>query len=316
MNRFALIISVCLALLSFRGFAQEGSFGDGRLEISGKVEYQQRSFFNKPAHDAQQRDSYSVSFQPEIFYEWQDGLQSLLFVPLVRYDLYDSRRTHGDIRELFYQISSDEWELRVGSRKVFWGVTESVHLVDIINQTDLVESFDGEEKFGQPMINAAWIGDFGTLDIFVMPYFRERSFPGDKGRLRGPLAVDDVEYESSAEEWHTDFALRFEKTIDDIDLGLSYFYGTSRDPYFKTQLDKGELALVAVYDIVHQAGLDIQYTNDAWLWKYEMIVNSGQRQTYAAHAGGFEYTFYDIEGSGLDVGLLVEFLYDTRPDED
>jgi len=216
------------------------------------------------------------------------------------------------LRELYYQFSSDEWEFRLGLRKVFWGVTESMHLVDVINQTDLVESSDGEEKFGQPMINAACIGDWGTLDFFIMPYFRERSFPGEKGRLRGELTVEDSEYESSAGRWHTDFALRFEKSIGDVDLGISYFYGTSREPRFELRVPAGEIELVAVYDVIHQGGIDIQYTKDAWLWKYEMIVNTGKSETYTAFVAGLEYTFYDIRESGLDVGLLAEYLYDSR----
>jgi len=54
----------------------------------------------------------------------------------------------------------------------FWGVTEFQHLVDIINQTDLVENIDTEDKLGQPMINLALINDWGTVDLFIMPYFR------------------------------------------------------------------------------------------------------------------------------------------------
>ena len=57
------------------------------------------------------------------------------------------QRTHGDIRELAYvharvMIGS----FVVGIRKEFWGVTEFQHLVDVINQTDGVEDFDGEDK--------------------------------------------------------------------------------------------------------------------------------------------------------------------------
>jgi len=33
---------------------------------------------------------------------------------------------------------ADDWELTTGVSKVYWGVMEAVHLVDIINQTDFV----------------------------------------------------------------------------------------------------------------------------------------------------------------------------------
>ena len=118
--------------------------------------------------------------------------------------------------------------------KVFWGVTEAVHLVDIVNQTDLVESLDGEEKLGQPMIDLSLIRDWGVVDLFVLPWFRERTFPSEDGRPRFAIPIDthDPIYESSAEQHHVDFAARWSNSIGEWDIGLSYFYGTSREPRF------------------------------------------------------------------------------------
>ncbi len=73
-------------------------------------------------------------------------------------------------------------ETRVGVRRVFWGVTEFQHLVDIINQSDSVEDIDNEDKLGQPMINLSLVKDWGIVDFFVLPYFRERTFAGAEGR--------------------------------------------------------------------------------------------------------------------------------------
>ena len=53
--------------------------------------------------------------------------------------------------------------MRLGLRKVYWGVTESQHLVDVINQTEGVENLDGEDKLGQPMLNLALIVFFAPL---------------------------------------------------------------------------------------------------------------------------------------------------------
>ncbi|MGB1581720.1 MAG: hypothetical protein ACPHER_09470, partial [Nevskiales bacterium] len=109
---------------------------------------------------------------------------------------------------------------------------ESVHLVDIINQTDAVENLDGEDKLGQPMLNLAWVTGFGTFDFFVLPYFRERTFPGEEGRLRPFLEVrtDDAIYEDPDEEQHVDYAVRWSSFIGGWDVGLSYFRGTAREP--------------------------------------------------------------------------------------
>ena len=89
------------------------------------------------------------------------------------------------------QIGNDEWELRLGVDRVFWGVAESRHLVDIVNQTDLIEHPDEEDKLGQPMAHLTWSGDWGVAEVFGLPYHRARTFSGPKGRLRFPLVADD-----------------------------------------------------------------------------------------------------------------------------
>ncbi|NIP18146.1 MAG: hypothetical protein GWM87_08305, partial [Xanthomonadales bacterium] len=65
-----------------------------------------------------------------------------------------------------------------------------------------------------------------------MPYFRERTYPGEEGRLRAPLAVDTdaALYESSAGEHHADIALRWSHYFGDVDIGVHAFRGTAREP--------------------------------------------------------------------------------------
>ncbi len=138
---------------------------------------QGRFFPQAPLDPEQKRNSGSLAVQPEYYHEWENG-SSFTFVPFARIDSADSERTHFDIRELNYLWLTDSWELRAGIGKVFWGTTEFVHLVDIINQTDGVESVDGEEKLGQPMIQLSIVRDWGALELFVLPYFRERTYPG------------------------------------------------------------------------------------------------------------------------------------------
>ena len=58
--------------------------------------------------------------------------------------------------------------------------------------------------------------------------------------------------------------------------------------------------------------VDVKYTHDAWLWKFEGIAREGLNDTFAAAVVGFEYTLYGVRESAADVGLLVEYLYDDR----
>ncbi len=89
--------------------------------------------------------------------------------------------------------------------------------MDVINQIDSVESVDGEDKLGQPMVHLTAVKDWGVTELFVLPYFRERTFPGADGRLRTavPVDTDHAQYESADKERHVDYAMRYSKTLGD-----------------------------------------------------------------------------------------------------
>ncbi|NIY83066.1 hypothetical protein HCZ42_08835 [Vibrio hepatarius] len=276
------------------------------VELSGQLNLEHRQFFSDGLQ-GQDKGQSSLVLQPELF--WEVGEQSqFTFTPFYRLDSLDDERSHGDIREALYLTYWDDYELRAGIGKVFWGVTESAHLVDVVNQTDAIEAVDGEDKLGQPMLHLTSIKEWGTLDAMVLPYFRERTFAGSEGRLRPTMAVsEDALYESSREQNHLDFAARYSKMLGDWDVGVSYFQGTGRDPYYR--FDSGELK--PYYAQAKQLGLDVQGIVGDWLWKLESIY----RNSLHHHTGvvtGFEYTIVGALGSVWDVGLIAEYLYDSR----
>ena len=283
------------------------------LNISGFIGLETRISTQSPQFDGQESEAEgSLLFNPEFRYRTANRHHQFSFIPFLRADSRDAERTHFDIREAYWLYRGGEWEILTGFNKVFWGVAESRHLVDIINQTDLVEDIDQEDKLGQPMINVIAVRDWGTVGIFVLPGFRERTFPGKQGRLRTPISVetDDVEYESGVKDRHVDFALRYSNYFGDWDVGAYYFYGTGREPRLLPNADSTRL--VPQYEIIHQSGIDIQYTKEAWLWKFEGIAREGQGDAFAALVGGFEYTFYQIKETAADLGVLFEYLYDGR----
>jgi len=292
------------------------AFATAADELSGRVELEGRVFLHDSLFDEQDRDNGSFAFEPEYYHEWENG-SSFTFTPFVRFDSADSQRSHFDIRELNYLWLAETWEMRVGVGKVFWGTTEFVHLVDIINQTDLVENIDEEEKLGQPMVHLSVPRDWGAVDMFVLPWFRERTFPGRKGRLRTDpeVDIDRARYESAAEEHHVDFALRYSHTIGDWDFGIYHFMGTGREPTLLADLDKnGRPILIPLYEQIHQTGLDLQWVAGQWLWKLEGLYRSGQRKDFFAGVGGFEYTFVGLAETRMDLGVIGEYAYDTRGD--
>lgn len=286
----------------------------GDMDISGSVELQARGFWQNPQWVGQDDRALqgSVISTTEVRWYNEGGNVRAAFIPYLRWDATDDERNLADLREAYWAFEGDDYELLVGANTVFWGVTESVHLVDIINQTDFAGDIDGEDKLGQMMVSLMLQRDWGEITGFVMPAFRERTFAGVDGRFRPPLPVDtdNALYESSDEETHVDFALRYSHYIGDIDIGLNVFSGTSREPRFVPAAD-GQ-SLLPVYDQIDQLGVAVQYTKEAWLWKLEAIARDGVTHSFAAAVGGFEYTFYQVSESTIDVGLLLEYQYDGR----
>lgn len=285
------------------------------LEASGKVTSELRAFSESGQFVHQsQNNNLSFSIEPDLFWQWNEGLDSLTFSPFFRVDQHDSERTHADIRELSWIHQGDNWELRSGIRKVFWGVTEFQHLVDVINQNDAVEDIDGEDKLGQPMINLSLVNTWGIVDLYVLPGFRERTYPGNNGRLRTELPVDtdQAEYEAGNDALHTDLAVRWSHSIGDFDIGTYFFRGTNRDPILKMGMKGSEMVLIPYYEQMKQFGFDLQATLDSWLWKAEAIWRDTDSDTYWAAQVGFEYTFYGVKESNADLGVLLEYGWDQR----
>ncbi len=303
LNRRVATISLALVSMS--------SALAGELSTSGYIGAEVRVFTESPQYTGQSDDTQlSAVFQPELRYKSENS--TVTFIPFYRDDSIDEERSHFDVRELHWRWVASDWELLAGVNRIFWGVIESRHLVDIINQIDLVEDIDGEDKLGQPMLNYTHLNDWGTVSIFILPGFRERTFAGPDGRLRSAIVVDAdaAVYESSDKDDHIDVALRYTHFIGDWDIGLSYFNGTSREPRFI--LNNTASRFLPVYDLINQFGMDLQYTSDAWLWKLEAMAREGQGNTFSAVSAGFEYTLYQIMQSDKDLGLLLEYHYDGR----
>lgn len=294
--------------------------GNWNVPITGQA----RIFPNVPQYPGQSYNNTSIATKPK----YQNSLSSnttFRFEPFYRYDENDKSRTHADIRELSYSVKSEISQWKFGISKVFWGVTETQHLVDIVNQTDFVESPDSSEKLGQPMIHYYTSSKYGKWDLFLLLGFREKTYPGLAGRLRTPWPVDSNSTERVRKS-DIDFAARWSEQFDRFDLGISAFYGNARDPNLRPNnlvTPASSTFMIANYDEITQIGIDAQYTLEKIIWKAELIyrdgvgtslvetLNQGKNPNdfFASSVGG-EYILGSVKGT--DLGLLAEYSYDTR----
>lgn len=303
---YRLSVLLCLSLLPALAAA----------EFSGNVAVEGQVFSEAPQSAEQFDENLTLSFQPHWDGRWNDGDDLWSVELFMRADNKDAGREHADVREALWLHIDRDSEWRVGINTMFWGVTESRHLVDVINQTDAVENIDGEDKLGQPMVHLKRYQDWGVLDLLVLPGFRERTFHQAEGRLRPPLVIDadQAAYESSAEDRHVDYAMRFSQTYDNLDLGLSWFKGTSRDPLLLPGVDaEGNAILTPFYEQMAQFGIDAQWIVADWIWKLEAIRREAESNDFNAYTAGFEYSFYGVFGSDTDLGAIVEYSNDSRP---
>jgi hypothetical protein len=305
------------ALLLGMGLALTPGLGSGQVvEVRAELGASVRGFPEAPLFGDQtsSRLSPSFVFAPEILVESDNGRWRMLGEGFARMDAHDGNRSHVDVRELGVTYLGDSFIGFAGLGQVFWGVMEVRHLVDIVNQVDGVEDLDGEDRLGQPMVSLTLEGDWGALDLYLLPYFRERTFPDADARLRGPLPMAEQSvYTSGQGRWHPGFAARFFRTAGALDLGLSVFRGTSREPRLAPTTDaNGAPVLQSEYDQIDQVGLDAQWTGERTLLKVEAMTRGGHGERLYAVSGGVEQTLYQIFGSDGDLGLLAEVMYDSR----
>jgi len=285
--------------------------------LDADLTLQTQTFFESGL-DGQSKYHPSASLQFDYYRSWDDGRQSFTAAPFFVYDYQDSDRTHFDLREFFWTRVGERWDLHVGFKQVFWGVTEFNHLVDIVNQTDLVDNIDQEEKLGQPMVHLSLIRNWGIIDFHLLTGFRERTFAGSSGRLRRALEVDtgSADYESGAEDRRIDGVIRWSHHLGPLEFGIYQFSGTSRDPLFNLlQKPSGEYYLKPYYPVIDQTGFDGQMILGDWAWKLEAINRSGFGDRYSAVTGGFERTLVGVLGTRTDLGLIAEYMWDERDDD-
>ena len=316
--------------------------GADAAEWRGNLSTELTWFPQSGAGNADWNVSTAFAADVEFYHDLSDTI-SFTATPFLRVDQRDGERTHADLRELKLTTTGDSWEFTGGLSTVFWGVTESRHLIDVINQTDNVEGLDGEDKLGQPMLNFTWFSESaGDFEVYLLPLFRERTFGGRDGRPNPGIAIDTniVEYESRDRRKHIDTALRWTNSFDYWDLGLHLFNGTARDPELKLQLRGDGPVLIPRYHLVSQAGIDAQGLFGDLLVKTEAIYRRGDEiKNHSEAVVGLEYTLVGAFGSlqekdivsldwcdggsgnilkrficndRLDLGLVTEYLWDER----
>ena len=277
-------------------------------------------FFAEESDTSDTRSNFSVLLTTEYFEEWNDGADSLVFVPRVRLDQHDADRNSFDIRELVWVHVEDTWEIRTGVQEIAWGVSFMGSLVDVVNQTSMADDMFGS-KLGQPMVNLSLVQDWGILDLYVLAGFRQATLPGPDSRPGLPfdIATDEAEIPLSQKEINgLDYAMRWQHSWDSFEWALSYFYGTSRDADMDFNYDVARPGLVSTYSQVQQLGVELIYIWNGYTFRFESKTVDGASERdkalgmYTAALIGFEYRWDSVFGSDYGIMWDVSYNHDDR----
>jgi FimV-like protein len=272
----------------------------------------QQRYFGQAGSNNQAQAHSLVSLLAD--WSWQDnaGVHSFQLTPFLRWQQRDSASNLVDLQQAYWRVTGSNWEFKAGNDIVFWGVSESQRLVDVINQVDMVAGVELESRLGQPMLSYKGWNSSGTLELYLLPYFRQRLFADPAGRLTTPWPVDHAIalYESSEQRRNLDVAMRWSQRFNSLDLGVSYFAGNNREPLLIPR--PAEQRLQPYYFQMQQFGLEAQYLAGDWLWKLESIYRRSGPQEFMAATAGYEYTQIGVFERSWDLGWIAEYQYDSR----
>jgi hypothetical protein len=285
------------------------------VQASGNVAADGRAFAYGPKYAGQSRgDGVSLVAEPQLDMKSEDATHAATLRPFYRLDPNDEKRSHADLREASYRLSIGHFQAGVGAGIFTWGVLESYKPTDVMNQTDFVEATDGSAKLGQPYGSVGWVGDSAALRLYYLPYFRDRTFQGLRGRPRFsvPIDTDDPIFANRNRRWQPSAAARFTLNLGDFDLGAGLFTGLSREPRFVAELTTGQIS--PRYDLMHQGSVDAQWTIGALVLKAEGFARlwGGSLRAFGGGGAGADYTFFKMAGDA-DLSFAAELLFDTRP---
>lgn len=254
--------------------------------------------------------------------KWTDasGQNSAVLEASWREDTVDASRDRSEVREAWLRHEGEGWHASAGIRQIYWGVVESRHLVNVINSSDFAERFDGEARLGQPLLNVGGELAGGQLDVYLLPYFREPTQPELRFRAPLPIAGALTTYANQDGRRHRDWAFRWQRSIDNIDVGVTGFQGTARDPRLIPAFTGTGFVLAPRYEQSRQLGLDAVGVFDALQVKVEALARerrdstdpSSRKEINLASVTGLEYTWstpFQLDG---DVGLVLEYMLDQE----
>ena len=299
-------------------FLIETHSADNDWQINSEIGLEIKEFHKNEAYSNQQ-NTYSSFIKSEIFFDFKNDFEFLM-EPYLRYDHYDKNRSLFDFKENNLTYYYNDIQLKAGISEVFWGITESKNLVDIINPKDVTDG-DQKAKLGQTMLAFSNYSEkFGILDFYYLPFFKNSSQIGEEGRLRlsKPIENYNIVYEGGAGSKAPSWALKWEHSFGLLDFSLQGFRGNSRESSTIGKLENLQLKYFQGYERISQIGTYFQVISGPIIYKLEVIKRNGQknakniRENFFSYTLGLEHLINNLFENKWDLTSFIEYHNDDR----
>jgi len=159
-------------------------------------------------------------------------------------DFLRREKAQDRIRELYVDINTQRWNIRLGKQLITWGEADGVRMADIINPLDMTWhfSFEGWEDIAIPLWAGRFIYSFPCrfdpkLEFVYIPTNYRTSRYAPYGANWSPGIPDNVLRNFQYGAPHGEFTdgevgIRLMATIKGVDVAIQDFYSRVDDPIF------------------------------------------------------------------------------------
>ncbi|WP_199610179.1 hypothetical protein [Flocculibacter collagenilyticus] len=233
-----------------------------------------------------------AKFNSQVFANWNDA---------------DEARRYIDIRKANLYFRKNDFTFGAGVDTFFWGVSESINVVNVMNQSDLMESLDGKVKLGQTFVSVSNRFSNGDISFYYLPEFRAITFP-ERPSYGLPIADHD-QYEDDKKDGG--FAARGLFYYDQFEFAVSYFKGTRRSPILMRQSPSSPL-LTPYYLQTENMMFDGVYLSEDFTLKLEAKAGKELNNGFTTANLGIEYPSYLFADYIEEVTFIAEYVFDDR----
>jgi hypothetical protein len=266
-----------------------------------------RYYFNEhdKNHTVENQLSHGVKAEAKFNYKFdQLKFNSHIFT---NWNSADESRRYSDIREANISFRHNELTFGAGINTFFWGVSESINVVNVLNQSDMLESIDGKVKLGQTFVSVKTRIINNDVSFYYLPSFTEQDFP--ERPSYGLPVYDGALYEDNKKRGG--FAARSLFYVDQLEFAVSYFNGTRRSPLLIKQASIPS-HLIPYYLQTENLMFDGVYLAEDFTLKLEAKMGREEHSGFITANFGIEYPSYAFSNYIEEIVFIAEYVFDDR----